>query len=292
MRINMRVLYATDGGSAARDAGRLIELLADRETTEVVAASVVATGLPELRDLSAALQADDARRQVAKDAVEEAVATLGAQDITADGVVREGRPAATLLEVASEHDVELIVLGSGVKWFGGRLLGSLSTSLLHTAPTSVLVVRTAPSAVPAPVVVGVDGSDHAARALDVATSFLDPERCAVTVVSAAKLMAPTFMPPYTGYATVAPLPGIEAEALAPSQEHADRAAALLRERGFTAETTVMLGHPVKRLLAEVDDVGAALAVVGSRGLDAFDRAAIGSVSDQVVRNAPATLVGR
>ncbi|HSJ46030.1 MAG TPA: universal stress protein [Euzebyales bacterium] len=288
----MRVLYATDGGPAARDAGRLIELLADREATEVVAASVVATGVPELRHLSAAFQSDDARRQVAKDAVDEAVATLGAQDITVDGVVREGRPAATLLELASEHGVELIVVGSGMKWFGGRLLGSVSTGLLHTARTSVLVVHTAPSGVPGPVVVGVDGSDHAARALDVATAFLDPERCAVTVVSAAKLMAPALMPPYTGYATVAPSPEIEAEVLAPSREHADRAAALLRGRGFAAETAVMLGHPVKRLLAEVDDVGAALVVVGSRGLDALDRAAVGSVSDQVVRYAPATLVGR
>lgn len=288
----MRVLYATDGGTAARDAGRVIELLADRDRIEVVAASVVSTGPPEPRHLSAALQSDDARRQIAKDAVDEAVATLGAQDVTVDGVVREGRPTETLLELAVERDVELIVVGSGVTWFGARLLGSVSTGLLHAAPTSVLIANAAPSGTPAQVVAGVDGSDHAARALDVATSFLDPERCAIRVVAAAKLMAPTLMPPYTGYATAAPSPEVEAEALAPSRENADRAADLLRERGFTADVAVMLGHPVKRLLAEVDNVGAALAVVGSRGLDALDRAVLGSVSDQVVRYVPATLVGR
>jgi len=288
----MRVLYATDGGAAARDAGRLIELLADRGRTEIVAASVVATGPPELRHLSAAFQSDDARRQVAKDAVDEAVAGFQTLDVAVDGVVREGRPVRTLLEVAAEREAELIVVGSGVRWFGRRLLGGVSTSLLHTSPTAVLIVHDTPSGAPARVVAGVDGSDHAARALDVATAFLDPERCAVTVVSAAKLMAPTVTPPYTAYATAAPSPEIEAEALAPSQEHAERTAELLRERGFTADVAVMLGHPVKRLLAEVDDAGAALAVVGSRGLDALDRAALGSVSDQVVRHAPATLVGR
>lgn len=288
----MRVLYATDGGAAARDAGRLIELLADRGRTELVVASVVASGMPELRHLSAAFQSDEARRKIADDAVDEAVATLRAQQFIVDGAVYEGRPVATLLEIAREREVELIVVGSGVRWLGGRLLGSVSTSLLHTAPTSVLVAHAAPVGAPARVVAGVDGSDHATRALEVATAFLDPDRCAVTVFSAAKLMAPTLTPPYTGYATSAPSPEIEEEALAPARAHAERAAELLRGRGVTADVVVTLGHPVKRLLAEVDHSGAALAVVGSRGLDALDRAALGSVSDQVVRHAPAALVGR
>jgi len=288
----MRVLYATDGGAAASDAGRLVGSLADRGRTEVVVASIIATGMPELRHLSAALQSDDARRKVADDAVDRAVTALRAQQLTADGVVREGRPTATLLEVAEEHEAELIVAGSGVTWFGARLLGSVSTGLLHAAPTSLLIVHAAPAGEHGRVVVGVDGSDHAVRALDVASRFLDPDRCTMTVLCAAKLLAPTLMPPYTGYATSAPSPEVEAEALAPARGHAEQAAEVLRGRGFTADVAVMLGHPVKRLLTEVDQAGAALAVVGSRGLDALDRAALGSVSDQVVRHAPATLVGR
>jgi len=288
----MRVLYATDGGAAARDAGRLVELLADRGRSQVVVASIVATGMPELRHLSAALQSDDARRKVADDAVDQAVAALRAQQLTVDGVVREGRPTAALLEVAQEREAELIVVGSGVTWFGARLLGSVSTGLLHTAPMSLLIVHSPPAGVPGRVVVGVDGSDHAARALDVASRFLDPDRCTATVLCAAKLLAPTLMPPYTGYATAAPSPEVEEEALAPARGHAEQAAEVLRGRGFTADVAVMLGHPVKRLLTEVDQIEAALAVVGSRGLDALDRAALGSVSDQVVRHAPATLVGR
>ena len=288
----MRVLYATDGGTPAEDAGRLVELLADRERTDVVVASIVPTGMPELRHLVAALQSDDARRKVAHDAVDQAVAALRAQQFTVDGVVREGRPAATLLEVAEEQQADLIVAGSGVSWFGARLLGSVSTGLLHAASMSLLVVHAAPTGVPGNVVVGVDGSDHAARAVDVASQLLDPDRCAVTVVCAAKLLAPTLAPPYMGYATVAPSPEIEEEALAPARNNAEHAVEVLRRRGFTADVAVMLGHPVKRLLTEVDETGAALAVVGSRGLDALDRAVLGSVSDQVVRYAPATLVGR
>lgn len=58
---------------------------------------------------------------------------------------------------------------------------------MHTAPMSVLVVHAAPAGGSAHVVAGVDGSDHAVRALYVAMDFLDP-RCSVTVVCAAKLI--------------------------------------------------------------------------------------------------------
>lgn len=288
----MRVLYATDGRAAAIDARRLIELLGDREQVDVTVASVIVAGPPELRHLSSAFRSHSALRKAAEDAVDDAVTSLRAAEFTADGVVQERRPADTLLWIATEHDADLIVVGSGVRWLGGRLLGDVSTSLLRMAPMSVLVVHEAPRTDDAHVVVGVDGSDHALRALDVAAEFLDPRRCAVTVVAAAKLMAPTLTPPFTAHATTAPSAEVEAEVLAPAREHADRAVGRLTAAGFTADTHVVLGHPVKRLLAQADHVGAALTVVGSRGLDGLDRAMLGSVSDQVVRFAPATLVGR
>ncbi len=287
----MRVLYATDGADAAVDAGRLLDVLASRDV-EVVAASVVWTGPPDLRHLRAALRSDETRHRAAQDAVDEAVESLRAAGFTVDGVVGEGRPAPTLIEIATARQADLIVAGTGVQWLGGRLLGSVSTALLHAAPMSVLIGDVAPRDAPAHVVAGTDGSEHAARAIEVATGLLDPERCSVTVLSAAKLIASTLTPPFTGHATSAPSAEVEAEVLAPAQAHAEEAAERFTAAGFTADTRAVLGHPVKRLLAEVDDLGAALAVVGSRGLDAMDRVALGSVSDEVARHAPAALVGR
>lgn len=288
----MRVVYATDGGAAAVAARQLIELLADRMRVAVRVVAVVPTGAPQLRHLSAAFQSEAARRRTADDAADEARAQLAAAGFDVDASVVDGRPARALVDVADEVGADLIVTGSGTRWVGGRLLGSVSTSLLHTAPQSVLVVHDPPPGAPAHVVVGTDGSDQAARALTVATGFLDPDRCAVTVVAVAKLMAPTLTPPYTGYATAAPSPEVEQEVLAPARAHAERAADQLASAGFDAHTHVVLGHPVKRLLAEVDHHDAALAIVGSRGLDAVDRAALGSVSDQIVRHTRAALVGR
>lgn len=288
----MRVVYATDGGAAAVAARRLVELLADRDRVAVRVVAVVPSGAPQLRHLSAAFQSDAARRRTADAAAEEAHAQLAAAGFDVDITVVDGRPAQALVAAAEEVDADLIVAGSGTRWVGGRLLGSVSTSLLHTAPQSVLVVHDPPPGAPAHVVVGTDGSDQAARAVAVATDFLDPDRCAVTVVAVAKLIAPTLSPPYTGYATSAPTPEVKREVLAPAREHADHTADLLTAAGFDTHVHVVLGHPVKRLLAEVDHHDAAVAIVGSRGLDAVDRAALGSVSDQIVRHARAALVGR
>jgi nucleotide-binding universal stress UspA family protein len=53
-----------------------------------------------------------------------------------------------------------------------------------------------------------------------------------------------------------------------------------------------MGHPVKRLIAVAEGANASLLVVGSRGMSYTERAFLGSVSDQIVRQAPACLVGR
>jgi nucleotide-binding universal stress UspA family protein len=55
---------------------------------------------------------------------------------------REGDPAHTLIDVATEKHAELIVVGArgltGVRRF---MLGSVSSKLSHHAPTSLLIVR-------------------------------------------------------------------------------------------------------------------------------------------------------
>lgn len=270
----------------------MIEALADSERVEVTVASIIATGRPELRHLSAALQSDETRRRLADEAVESARQSLGLAGFDTDGLVREGRPAETITQLATHLDSELIVAGAGVTWIGGRLLGSVSTRLLHDAPMSVLIAHEPPDCAATGVVVAVDGSADALHALDVAMEFLDPQRCAVVVLCAAKLIAPTLSPPYVGYATSAPSPEVEDEVMTSAHAHADEAVQRLHDRGFDARSHVVLGHPVKRVLGEMDHAAAGLAVVGSRGLDALDRAVLGSVSDQVARHAPATLVGR
>jgi nucleotide-binding universal stress UspA family protein len=70
-----------------------------------------------------------------------AMETLGdTSGVEVDAEVREGQPAAVLVELAREAD--LVVLGSrGHGGFGALLIGSVCAQVVRHAPCSVLVVR-------------------------------------------------------------------------------------------------------------------------------------------------------
>jgi nucleotide-binding universal stress UspA family protein len=104
---------------------------------------------------------------------------------------------------------------------------------------------------------------------------------------AASLPAGTFM----GHAT--DFQGLERQRIDEGRPVAHRASRLARSAGFDVmEEAVLVGRPGSQLLKEADSIGADLIVVGSRGLGALSRTLLGSVSDQVLRHAPATFVGR
>jgi nucleotide-binding universal stress UspA family protein len=288
----MHVLYATDGSRPAGDAGNLIVAMADRAEVDVTVMSVVPTGLPTVRHLPEALRTDRARREHAERVVAAASQRLRDEGFKVDSATPEGRPSDVIRSTAIDRGADLLAVGAGPKSsVMGRMLGSVTTALLH-GRTPLLVAREAPTGAQPKAVVATDGSQHADRAVTLATSFLDPTRCDVTVVSVAVLITATPSAPYGGYATSAPNEETGREVVRPAWEHVEKAAATMRARGFEPRTEVVMGHPVKRLISISKSSDAALVVVGSRGTGSPERKYLGSVSDQMVRMAPACLIGR
>ena len=54
---------------------------------------------------------------------------------------RNGDPADVLVEIAADHEVDVIVVGN--QGMQRRILGSVPNSVSHKAPCSVLIVKTA-----------------------------------------------------------------------------------------------------------------------------------------------------
>ena len=78
------------------------------------------------------------------DATLEAAAAIAREEgVEVDVCPRQGDPADAILDVAEEHDADLIVVGNkgmtGAKRF---LLGSVPNKVSHHAPCSVLIIRT------------------------------------------------------------------------------------------------------------------------------------------------------
>lgn len=125
------------------------------------------------------------------------------------------------------------------------------------------------------VLLAYDGSDGAKRALEVVIA-LSQERDVVTVVSSAQGL------PLVGYAgTLLPTPEQEAE----RHRQVEEARATLAEHGIEATVVERHGDAATAILDEAETAGAALIVVGTRGLSTVERWLLGSVSSRVLHHA-------
>jgi nucleotide-binding universal stress UspA family protein len=294
----MKVIYVTDGFEPALDAGALLEKIGDRDRIDVTVMSVTHAGIPAPEHLPIMLDSIPSRRKDTLEIVDGAVAKLLAAGFSAVGRTAEGHPGQEIVRVVEKDWYDLIVMGSGNRtWLGARLLGSVSTYVLHSSPWSVLIAHEAVSGDgKGRVLVGADGSRGAEFTVETLARFADPARTEISVVSVVPADSALLMPvagsTYLSAEVLEHNEGLEREMRLEAQRHADRAATLLRDAGFEAEAHIASGNPTEHLLNEADSGRFDLVAVGSRGLGPFRRTLLGSVSDQVARHSRAALVGR
>jgi nucleotide-binding universal stress UspA family protein len=296
----MRVLYATDGGQAANDAGQLLERVARRSGVEVTVLSAA-----DLEGVGSGAELDERQpliersRAKAAETLRVAAAKLRDAGFTVEDTLAEGDPTAEILKFLEHNPHDITVLGAGNKTWLGRLLhGSTSTQMLHSSPTSVLIVNQAAPSGPVRVVVADDGSDGARLAVQLLNELADPDRCRVTVLGVVTLLDLAVVPeladldPASIPTDSVEVSQLESRRLADTRQRVHRTAAVLQEADFRTEAKAVVGNPAEEILKTAHGIGFALVVMGSRGLGAVGRALLGSVSDEVRRHSAATLIAR
>lgn len=203
----------------------------------------------------------------------EAVAQLDDATSVDDPRIIEGHPATVLCDLAGPTTT-LVVGRRGISALRHRLLGSVSQYLATHAPGPVVVVPEGWTANPIHrIVVGFDGSDHAAAALRWALSIA-PDDAEVEVLIAVDV-----------------IPWLSPELVA--ERHEDTVTAA-RKRISSACDQVdpderasrnFVLHGPRQALAEACAT-ADLVVVGPRGIGGLARAVLGSVTTWLLHDAP------
>jgi len=290
----MKVLITTDGLLPARAAETLLTRIGRREL-DITVMTVVPTLPPDVVDRSGSIR--DRMWQGAEKVVAAASSRLQARDLQTKTVLAEGHPGEQIVQVVQRGGHELTVLGAGTKsWLHHILLGSTSTFVLHNSPSSVLIAHDVlPEKPKARILLGFDASEGARLGLDAIVRFLDQDRCSVKVLTIGDEPFPPidFWPMPLGFRTSP----VDAEATRVRRRHdaesrARWAADEIRTAGFETAAEADIGHAGVQLLKEAEGGHFDLVVVGSRGLGPLRKTFLGSVSEQVVRHAGATLVAR
>jgi nucleotide-binding universal stress UspA family protein len=92
--------------------------------------------------LQAEMQAEAAARL-------RALAAEAPEEISLTTVVRDGDPAEEILALLHEEPFDLLCMGArGRGWLATTVLGSVSATVLHRSPTSMMVLHPAPAEPP------------------------------------------------------------------------------------------------------------------------------------------------
>lgn len=296
----MRILYATDGGEAAREAATLLTNMVRRDAVELTVLSV-----SDLKhsgpgpDLDTSAGPIEESRRYATEVVDRSVNELAGAGFKVEGVVAEGSPSTEIALILEARPHDLVVVGAGnKKWLERLLHGSVSTHVLHSVTTSVLLVHGTTDGGRGRILVADDGSDSAAHAQALLVELIEPARCEINVIRVVSLVGLAVTPTRELLAPEAmpidpvDIADMEKSQIAEARERVEERAAALRPRGFSADGIVAVGHPAQEILETAEKGHYDLVVMGSRGRGAAGRALLGSVSDAVTRHALATLVAR
>ncbi len=281
---SFRVLLASDGSDTAKAALATAVGFPWPEGTEAHAVTARQTKAEHRRSILLA-----ALDQSAESAAEAARRTLAKRWPEATSTVLDAQPVDGVLGEARRIRADAIVLG----WRGHGavrrlLMGSVSRGVVRRAECAVLVVRRRVPKVRR-IVIALDQSEAAQRAVRLVTRFERPSGGLVTLLRAEEPIAIPSHALTSGAVRASvtrEIRQINTERAKAARRTLDAAASILERSGWKTRTELTTGAPVKDLLAGAVKAGADLLVVGKRGTSGVPHLLLGSVAEGVLNRSP------
>jgi len=273
------ILVAADGSSYSLQAEELVASLAKKFDSKVTVLHVIPHEIKHPPAQYAEVpknireEIEGAFLQRGRQVIQNAKALFTQEGITAEAILEEfADPAETILEVAKEKKCDTLVLGSqGSSEIAGFALGGIAEKVLRHAERPVLIVKKKTEF--SKILVAVDGSKHAQKALNYAVQLGQKYKSKVTLLNVAQAMFPKIK---------------KETAKTMGERVVSEAGAQAKE--LKTDKTVEFGHPAKTIMDFAQKGNYDLIALGSRGLNPVKRFVLGSVSDKVARHAECSVL--
>lgn len=187
-------------------------------------------------------------------------------------VIEYEDPAETVIRVAKDEEYDLIVMGNrGETEVEVFSLGSMAEKVFRHAECPVLIVKQKTKL--SKILVAIDGSESAEKALEYAVQLAKKHKAKVTLLNVGETK----------------LFGFKPEVAREVGEHilSDAAA---KVKGLKLNTQLEFGNPAETLIEVAEKGNYDLIVVGSRGLSSVKRFFLGSVSDDISHHAKCSVL--
>lgn len=214
--------------------------------------------------------------------------TLQALEASAKGIeapthchIRRGTaPADAIIDAVSEHDCDLVIMGTnGRRGLKGLLVGSVAKEVVHRSPVPVLTTRaeTGPAFPPKKILVAYDSSEDSLQAVLLAAGWASLLPAEITLLHA---MEPVTYPDF--YAHYAPR---EDQMKRLGQKCHNALAEVGSEHlgAVTHETAVVYAQAADGITEFASTHEFDLVVLATRGLSGIAHALFGSVAERVTQ---------
>lgn len=225
--------------------------------------------------------------RIASETVANRVASLTGLPVeNIDVRVDVGAPDEVIVDAAVESGADLLVIGVAGSDSPGARLGATALRIARHAHCPVLVVRKGP--LTGPVLAATDLSDPAQAALKMGSLLAEKTGEPMVALHVVDYSPIVVVPEAFGPGIPIPVSGEERQAILKAAR--ERLAEVLTRLAIKADRLSEEGSPVERIVCVAEEIEASLLVVGTAGGGGLRRMLLGSVAEDVLRQAPCSVL--
>ena len=284
----MKYLLAVDGSDQSLDATRVFEALTPAESLKVLhVVSVPGIPYPALganvaKDLATTVEL--AMKEEGERALDQAVSLLPLHPGSVSKQLEMGSPAESILKVAQEEKVDLVVMGArGLGRIREQIFGSVSHRVMTHAPCSTLLIKQPIRSIKN-LLVPIDSQEDADAVLSFfkKNSFREP--CSITVLHVIPMVDPVWP-----VGAMIP-PEFRKEMRGYAEKFTQVLCLELERLGHQAKGVAIEGAPSFTIVEEVKKIKPDLLVMRQQSQSGVSRFFLGSVSHSVIHHTDCSLL--